>query len=120
MDGWRKRHWYIDNDVIEPLTEQTKNMSHSRFSDVHLRIQVLIGGNQANSLVDINCRAFEEQRVRPHRVFQSDAQPWPRPNTQHPCCFAVWQMKVEQRDLGLCGRCQLQCEVDRDNRRYGA
>ena len=60
--------------------------------NVQLRIQVLFGGNQANALVDFDCRAFEEQRVGPHWIFQSDAQPWTRPDTQHHCCFSALQV----------------------------
>src|SRR2546423_1484147 len=51
MDGRRKRDWYIDNDVIDPLAQHPQYMSPSRLSDVQLRIQVLISGNQANSIV---------------------------------------------------------------------
>ena len=60
-----------------------------RLNAAGVGIQVFIGGNQANSLVDFNRRAFEKERVRPHWIFQSDPQPWPGPNTQHHCGFAV-------------------------------
>ena len=120
MDCRRQRHRHIDDDVIEPLAEQAQHMPHPLFRDVQLRIQILIGGNQPHALVDVDRRAFEEQRVRPHRVFQSDAQPRSRPNAQHHGCLAALQMKVEQRDLGLCRFGQLQREIDRDARGSGA
>ncbi len=120
MDGWRKRHRYIDDDVVEPLPQQTEHVPHARFGDIELRIQLLVGGNQANPVVDLDRRAFEKQRVRAHRIFQRDAQTGPRPDAQHHRRLAVLQMKVEQRDLGLGGLGQLQGEIDRDAGGAGA
>src|SRR6185437_1904122 len=55
IDRRRERDGYIDNDVVEPLTEQTQHMSYARFRDFELRIEVLVGRDQANPLVNFDC-----------------------------------------------------------------
>lgn len=91
-------------------------MPHPPFRDLERRIQLLIRGNQPDPFVDLDRHALKEQSVRPHRIFQSDAQPRPGLDTQHHGGLAALQMKVEQRDLGLRGLGQQHRETDGDAR----
>ena len=118
--GERGGHRQVHDDVVEPPPQQIQHAPHAVRGGRGRPVERFLGRDQAQPLVDFHGDAVEEERVRPFRLLERNAQPADRLHAEHQRRGALPQMQVEQGDMAARGGGELQRKIDRHGGRADA